>query len=156
MRFLAYARGGSCNFQLPLGSGSSYSITLIGGTHLSVDTNGTVDHTCYIKHSRLEFLLKYSPTCCVLFKILMKCVQLLFFFTFHLNFWYLSVVTSTLCCYIYSRKEAKKKNTIKTGINNKQNFKAILTNVFRISETFSWQYYMYRGQAQRLIYLKRN
>ena len=62
MRLLAYATGGSCNFQLSLGGGSSYSITLIGGTHLSLGTNGTVDHTCYIKHSRLEFLLKYSPT----------------------------------------------------------------------------------------------
>ena len=82
MRLLAYARGGSCNFQLPLGGGSSYSITLIGGTHLSLDTNGAVDHTCYIKHSRLEFLLKYSPTCCVLFKILMKYVQLLVFLHF--------------------------------------------------------------------------
>ena len=49
-------------FSAILRGGSSYSITLIGGTHLSLGTNGTVDHTCYIKHSRLEFLLKYSPT----------------------------------------------------------------------------------------------
>ena len=93
MRFLAYARRGSCNFQLPLGGGSSYSITLIGGTHLSLDTSRTVDHTCYIKHSRLEFLLKYSPTCRVLFNILIKICTMVGFFTFHLSLWYLSVVS---------------------------------------------------------------
>ena len=86
MRFLASARSGSCNFQLPLGGGSSYSITLIGGTHLSLDTSGTVDHTCYIKHSWLEFLLKYSPTCCVLFKILIKICTIVFFFYISFKF----------------------------------------------------------------------
>ena len=56
--------------------------------------------------------------------------------------------------YILERKQ--KKHTIKSGVNNKQNFKAILTNVFKISETFTWQYYMYRRPVQRLIYLERN
>ena len=28
-------------------------------------TNETVDHTCYIKHSQQDLLLKYSQTCCV-------------------------------------------------------------------------------------------
>ena len=86
MRFLAYARRGSCNFQLLLGGGSSYSITLIGGTHLSLDTSGTVDHTCYIKHSRLEFLLKYSPTCRVLFNILIKICTMVGFFYISFKF----------------------------------------------------------------------
>ena len=49
------ARGGSCNFQLPLGGGSPYFL---------LTTNETVDYTCYIKHSQLELLLKYSQTCC--------------------------------------------------------------------------------------------
>ena len=41
------ARGGSCNFQLPLGGGSPYFITWTG-RHLSLHTNGTVDHTVLI------------------------------------------------------------------------------------------------------------
>ena len=49
------ARGGSCNFQLPLRGGSPYFL---------LTTNETVDYTCYIKHSQLELLLKYSQTCC--------------------------------------------------------------------------------------------
>ena len=49
------ARGGSCNFQLPPGGGSPYFL---------LTTNATVDYTCYIKHSQLELLLKYSQTCC--------------------------------------------------------------------------------------------
>ena len=49
------ARGGSCNFQLPLGGGSPYFL---------LSTNETVDYTCYIKHSQLELLLKCSETCC--------------------------------------------------------------------------------------------
>ena len=49
------ARGGSCNFQLPLGGGSPYFL---------LSTNETVDYTCYIKHSQLELLLKYPQTCC--------------------------------------------------------------------------------------------
>ena len=47
--------GGSCNFQLLLGGGSPYFL---------LTTNETVDYTCYIKHSQLELLLKYSQTCC--------------------------------------------------------------------------------------------
>ena len=43
------ARGGSCNFQLPLGGGSPYFL---------LTTNETVDYSCYIKHSQLELLLK--------------------------------------------------------------------------------------------------
>ena len=49
------ARGGSCNFRLPSGGGSPYFL---------LTTNETVDYTCYIKHSQLELLLKYSQTCC--------------------------------------------------------------------------------------------
>ena len=49
------ARGGLCNFQLPLGGGSPYFL---------LTTNETVDYTCYIKHSQLGLLLKYSQTCC--------------------------------------------------------------------------------------------
>ena len=30
----------------------------------ALTTNETVDYTCYIKHSQLELLLKYSQTCC--------------------------------------------------------------------------------------------
>ena len=48
-------RGGSCNFQLPLRGGSPYFL---------LTTNETVDYTCYIKHSQLELLLKYSQICC--------------------------------------------------------------------------------------------
>ena len=53
--FESCARGGLCNFQLPLGGGSPYFL---------LTTNETVDYTCYIKHSQLELLLKYSQTCC--------------------------------------------------------------------------------------------
>ena len=49
------ARGGSSNFQLLLEGGSPYFLRT---------TNETVDYTCYIKHSQLELLLKYSQTCC--------------------------------------------------------------------------------------------
>ena len=49
------ARGGSCNFQLPSGGGSPYFL---------LTTNEKVDYTCYIKHSQLELLLKYSQTFC--------------------------------------------------------------------------------------------
>ena len=40
--------GGSCNFQLPLGGGSPY---------FQLTTNETVDYTCYMKHSQLQFII---------------------------------------------------------------------------------------------------
>ena len=35
-----------------------------GSPYLLLTTNETVDYTCYIKHSQLELLQKYSQTCC--------------------------------------------------------------------------------------------
>ena len=61
-----------------------------------------------------------------------------------------------LCCYIYSRKESKKETRKKYVSIISRNINANLTNVFKISDTFTQQYQMYRAPVQRLVYLKKN